>query len=52
MIVLALIEYPDTAYRSWWDSKIWPPFIATFGLFLPLLLLAIAKLSKSRGASG
>ncbi|TMV46942.1 spore gernimation protein KB [Paenibacillus mesophilus] len=52
MIVLSLIEYPDTAYRSWFDSKIWPPYAITFGIFLPLLLLAIAKLGKSRNASG
>ncbi|RKN86080.1 GerAB/ArcD/ProY family transporter [Paenibacillus ginsengarvi] len=52
MVVLSLMEYPDTAYRSWWDSKIWPPYIATFGFLLPVLLLVIAKLRKLRSPSG
>ncbi|MDF2714583.1 MAG: spore gernimation protein [Paenibacillus sp.] len=52
MVVFSLIMYPSGVYRSWWDSKIWPPYAMTFGIFLPLLLLAIAKLSKSRNASG
>ncbi|TNJ67952.1 spore gernimation protein KB [Paenibacillus hemerocallicola] len=51
MVVLSLIMYPDTAYRDWWDSKIWPTYIATFGFLIPVVLLLVAKLRGKGRAS-
>ena len=48
LIVLANSEsiYKDPAYLSFWDTYVWLPFIATFGL-LPFVLLMIAYIKKS-----
>jgi spore germination protein KB len=51
VVVFSIIIYPDTTYRAWWDSEIWPSYSLVFGLFLPVLLLMIAKLRKKTGSS-
>lgn len=51
IVFLSLILYPDTVYRNWWDSKIWPPYIVTFGFLIPVLLLIVAKLRGKGRAS-
>ncbi|WP_311284346.1 endospore germination permease [Paenibacillus macerans] len=45
-IVLAFVVYPNVPFRQTWDARIWPPYILTVGLLLPLLLLAIHGLRR------
>jgi spore germination protein KB len=46
LIVISLIIYPNVVYANTWNSTTWIPFVLTFGLFLPLLLLIVAVLRK------
>lgn len=48
LVVMSLLMYPNTAYVKMWDGKIWPPYIQTFGLFLPLLLWIIGSVRNAR----
>ncbi|KEQ24435.1 hypothetical protein ET33_09135 [Paenibacillus tyrfis] len=45
-IVFSRIFYPSAAYRQLWDEKIWPLYVGTSGLIIPLLLLAIGIIRK------
>ncbi|NIK22650.1 spore germination protein KB [Paenibacillus lupini] len=47
MIVFSLVVYPDVVYMQYWDSTIFPPYILTMGIFIPLLLW-IAGLTKKK----
>lgn len=47
ILVLAGVVYPSTIYQSKWDSTTWIPFIGTFSVVLPILLLLIALLKKA-----
>jgi spore germination protein KB len=38
--------YKDVPYEIKWDTEVWPPYILTIGLFLPLLLLLVYYLRK------
>lgn len=42
LYVLSLMVYPDSSFMRHWDSTIWVPLIATFGLVFPLLFVAVA----------
>jgi len=46
LIVLSLIVYPNIVYFREFASQIWTPFAMTFGLVLPVLLLAVASIRK------
>ncbi|MEF3312419.1 endospore germination permease [Paenibacillus sp. GYB004] len=48
IVVMSLTMYPNTQYVKMWDSKIWPPYIQTFGLFLPLLLWIVGTARRAR----
>ncbi|WP_127484903.1 GerAB/ArcD/ProY family transporter [Paenibacillus ehimensis] len=45
-IALSRILYPSAAYRHEWDTKIWPLYVGTSGLIIPLLLLGIGAVKK------
>ncbi len=52
LAVLSLIVYPNPAYASEWNTTTWVPFVGTFALILPLVLLMVAvfrKKSKTKG---
>ncbi|MGN7396697.1 GerAB/ArcD/ProY family transporter [Peribacillus frigoritolerans] len=46
LIVLSLIIYPNIIYAGTWTQETWLPYALTYGLFLPVLLLVVAKLRK------
>ncbi|WP_180994403.1 GerAB/ArcD/ProY family transporter [Bacillus sp. Marseille-P3661] len=46
LVALSYDIYPDTVYASEWNSTIWVPFTLTFGLFLPIALLVVAKIRE------
>ncbi|MFE5321740.1 endospore germination permease [Paenibacillus sp. NPDC056579] len=46
MVVYSIVAYPNSAYFLNFATKIWVWFSATFGLLIPLLLLAAARLRK------
>ncbi|MDF2660012.1 MAG: spore germination protein [Paenibacillus sp.] len=48
LVVISLTMYPNAAYSKMWDSKIWPPYIQTFGLLLPLLLWVVGSVRSAR----
>lgn len=41
------VVYPTADYQTKWDTTTWVPFIATFGVLLPILIIIITK-SKGR----
>ncbi|WP_231884662.1 GerAB/ArcD/ProY family transporter [Paenibacillus elgii] len=45
-VVFARMFYPSAAYRQLWDEKIWPLYVGTSGLIIPLLLLAMGIIRK------
>lgn len=47
-VILSIIVYPDTIYQAEWDAKIWPVYIATSGLLLPVALLLVSWLRKKK----
>ncbi|MCP1308317.1 GerAB/ArcD/ProY family transporter [Paenibacillus tyrfis] len=50
-LALSRILYSSAAFRHEWDGKIWPVYVATSGLLIPLLLLgtgAVRKRIRSR----
>ncbi|GMK45324.1 GerAB/ArcD/ProY family transporter [Paenibacillus glycanilyticus] len=38
MIVFSFVVYPDVVYMQYWDSTIFPPYILTMGILVPLIL--------------
>ncbi|MEC2078543.1 endospore germination permease [Metabacillus fastidiosus] len=48
LVVISLIVHSNTAHFIEYNSKIWVPYISIYGLFLPLLLLIIAKIRKKK----
>lgn len=38
ILVISGIAFADVIYQSVWDTLVWPPFAATFGLVLPVIL--------------
>lgn len=49
-IALSIIIFPNTAYRQYFDSRIWVAYIVVIGLLLPLLLLLIHGIRKLVGS--
>lgn len=47
LIVLSLVVSPNIVYIATIVLDVWPSYVSTFGLFLPLLLLGIAAVRKS-----
>ncbi|MDR3625574.1 MAG: endospore germination permease [Ignavibacteriaceae bacterium] len=43
MLMYSGVVYPNAAYQAKWDTTTWVPFIATFGVILPILILIIKK---------
>lgn len=46
MVVLSGFIYKDVMYEMRWDTEVWFPYIATFGLVLPILLLIVYFIKK------
>ncbi|MCQ1530444.1 GerAB/ArcD/ProY family transporter [Lutispora saccharofermentans] len=46
MSVFSGFVYKDVIYESKWDTEVWFPYIASFGLILPALLLIIFFIKK------
>lgn len=45
-LVMSGITFPDTIYQVNWNSIVWTPYAATFGLFIPLIMLLVLGLKK------
>lgn len=45
-LVFSGIVYPDITYQIKWDSTTWVPYIATFGVALPIILLITSFIKK------
>lgn len=50
VLVLALVVYPNIMYGIQFAGKMWTPFAMTFGLALPLLLLAVSFIRRRKSA--
>ncbi|SCW41218.1 spore germination protein KB [Paenibacillus tianmuensis] len=48
-VVLALVFVPNRPYFDHFATKFWTPYMLTFGLFLPLLMLGAAWMRRSPG---
>lgn len=53
MIVVALSEivHPNIVHSNIYNKEIWLPFSLVFALFLPVLLLLVAKIRKIKGTN-
>jgi spore germination protein KB len=51
LVVFSLVVYPDVIYMQKWDSTVFPPYILTMSVIIPLLLWVIGLLKK-RGTIG
>ncbi|MGG3800578.1 GerAB/ArcD/ProY family transporter [Metabacillus fastidiosus] len=49
LVNVSLIVHPNTAHSIEYNLKTWVPYISIYGLFLPLLLIVIAKIRKKTG---
>lgn len=45
-LVMSGITFPDTIYQANWNSIVWTPYAATFGLVLPLIMLIVIFIKK------
>lgn len=43
LIILSLVSVPDITYFNEFVKEIWTPYSLTYGLFLPVLMLIVAK---------
>lgn len=41
LAAVSVFIYPNTPYQLMWDSKTWIPYILTFGVIMPLVLLGV-----------
>lgn len=46
MVIVSLIIHPDVTHLYSYNEKIWLPYVATYGLCLPIVLLVFIKLRK------
>jgi spore germination protein KB len=46
VVSLSLIVHPNVIHAATFDKEIWPLYASTYGLVLPLLLLAVNALRK------
>lgn len=42
IVILSLVVYPNSTYANVWTTTSWIPYILTYGIFLPLLLLLVS----------
>ena len=45
-LVMSGVVYPEQIYRGNWDTSVWAPYSATYGLILPVLLLVVSLIRK------
>ncbi|ASS96718.1 GerAB/ArcD/ProY family transporter [Peribacillus simplex] len=46
VVSLSLIIHPNVAHSTTFDKEVWPLYVSTYGLVLPLLLLAVNAFRK------
>lgn len=46
ILVMSQITYPDGIYQLNWNRVVWPPFVTTFGIALPLTLVIVFGVKK------
>lgn len=46
LLMLSLVVYPNSIYEAQWDKTTWIPFIATFSVALPGLLLILTAINR------
>lgn len=46
VVVMSQVSYPNVIYQADWDTYVWPPFITTFGLVLPVILVIVFLIKK------
>ena len=50
-LVYSGVVYPTAAYQAKWDTTTWVLSILTFGVILPILILAVTKIKTVLGSS-
>ncbi|GIP32615.1 endospore germination permease [Paenibacillus sp. J2TS4] len=48
LVVLSLIVHPDYVHSDTYDKETWFPYVSTYGLVLPLMLLLLSALRNKR----
>jgi len=48
ILVMSGVTFPDTIYQSNWNSIVWTPYAATFGLVIPLIMLIVLWIKVRR----
>ena len=51
VVSFSLIAHPNVTYVDKFDKEIWPLYVSTYGLVLPLLLLAVNAFRKKKDTS-
>lgn len=46
IFVMSGAAFPDVIYQAKWISLVWPPYIITYGLILPIVLLLVFLIKK------
>lgn len=46
ILVMSEVVFPNDVYQANWDSLVWPPYIITHGLILPVLLLLVYLIKR------
>ncbi|QTL99239.1 endospore germination permease [Iocasia frigidifontis] len=46
ILIMSGVVFPDVIYQMNWVNLVWPPFIMTYGLILPVLLLFVFLIKK------
>lgn len=46
ILVMSEVAFPDLLYEKNWNSLIWPPYVITYGLILPVLLILVFFIKK------
>jgi len=44
--IMSGVVFPDSVYETKWVSLTWPPYIITYGLILPVLLIVVFHIKK------
>ena len=50
--VISMVAIPNSTYQLTWTMTVWPPYIATYGLLLPIFLLIVSFIKKQKSHSG
>jgi spore germination protein KB len=48
LVVYSLVVYPNVSYMAKWDSTVYIPYVVSFGLLLPLLLLGVSAVKGKK----